>query len=89
MGKYHQIVLIAKPPRDMRFAETSQWAMATNARPIEIGTDMSTSRVARAFCTSVPTPCACGGTRAAEAALLHARRRGRMSLRPGTRRACS
>ena len=38
---------MASPPRDMRLADTPQWAMAMRARPMDMGTEMSTRKVAR------------------------------------------
>ena len=38
---------IARPPSDIRFADTPQYAMAMSASPMEIGTEISTRKVAR------------------------------------------
>ena len=40
---------MASPPRDIRFADTFQYAIPINARPIEMGTEISTRSIARRF----------------------------------------
>ena len=42
-------IAIARPPSDIRLAETPQYAMTVSARPIESGIEIKTSTVARKF----------------------------------------